>query len=439
MIEQLQIGSDGVLRSKVEMAIKRLLAFEPPEGYYLCFSGGKDSQCIYHLAKMAGVKFDAHYAATSCDPPELVQFLKKNYPDVIMEAQHYDDNKPEHCYPDGRPKPITMWSLIADHTLPPTRKVRYCCAKLKEPGGQGRIVVTGVRWDESSNRRNNHDVVDMRGKKSIKAADRNGADYRLNKHGELIMNDDNDAARRTVEQCYRTRKTMVNPIVDWTDEDVWNFLNGNGIPHCSLYDEGFTRLGCIGCPLSGSKNMIRDFERWPKYKELYIRAFQKMIDNHPGQIRILDPNSGTKFKLYDGIPDNTCGGYPESTSQPPQKPSDGMSEPQNVCDGINNSQNVSGGGGTLDGMVDRLLLNSCSDGSSTTATAEILGGGTPVHRLAGASDGIRCSSLTIGWKWAQHEDAGWMVDGWQAYSSEGKRLWGIPRDEIKEKTDENSP
>ena len=90
---------------------------------------------------------------------------------------------------------------------------------------------------------------------------------------------------------------MVNPIVDWDDSDVWEFLNSNNIPHCCLYDEGFKRLGCIGCPLSGSKNMERDFARWPKYKEMYIRAFQRMIDNHPGQIRILDPNADTKFKL----------------------------------------------------------------------------------------------------------------------------------------------
>lgn len=111
------------------------------------------------------------------------------------------------------------------------------------------------------------------------------------------MNDDNDENRRAVEHCYRTQKTMVNPIVDWTDEDVWEFLNSNNIPHCCLYDEGFTRLGCIGCPLSGSKHMERDFARWPKYKELYIKAFQKMIDNHPGQIKILDPDADTKFKL----------------------------------------------------------------------------------------------------------------------------------------------
>lgn len=322
MLNQLQFGMDGKIRDKVEMSIKRLKAFEPPEGYYVAFSGGKDSQCVYHLCKMAGVKFDAHYAVTSVDPPELVRFIKQSYPDVQFERQYDKDGKP-----------ITMWSLIAEHTLPPTRKVRYCCSALKETGGQGRIVVTGVRWAESANRKNNHGAVDIRGKKAIKIADSEGADYRLNKHGELIMNDDNDEARRTVEQCYRTRKTMVNPIVEWDDEDVWEFLNSNGIEHCSMYDEGFKRLGCIGCPLSGSKNMIRDFERWPKYKELYIRAFQRMIDNHPGQIKILDPNADTKFKLFEDMTENSIGGgYSEHTSQLLQTLTDGT-----CSDGLKNN------------------------------------------------------------------------------------------------------
>lgn len=113
------------------------------------------------------------------------------------------------------------------------------------------------------------------------------AQYKLNKNGGVVMNDDNDAERRTVEHCYRTMKTMVNPIVDWTDEDVWSYLNSNGIEHCCLYDEGFTRIGCIGCPLQTSDGMAVDFERWPKYKSLYFTAFKKMIDTHPG-IRILD-------------------------------------------------------------------------------------------------------------------------------------------------------
>lgn len=301
MIEQMEIGLDSKIRDKLQIAIDRLKAFEPPEGYYVAFSGGKDSQCVYHLCKLAGVKFDAHYAVTSVDPPELVHFIKSHYPDVEFEHQYWDDGKPEHYYPNGRPKPITMWNLIADNTLPPTRKVRYCCASLKEPGGKGRITVTGVRWSESINRKKSHDVVGFHGKPvgTRKIAEANGAEFKLNKHGEVIMNDDNDAARRTVEQCYRTRKTLVNPIVDWDEEDVWDFLNDLGVKHCSLYDEGFKRLGCIGCPLSGSKHMIRDFERWPKYKEMYIRAFQKMIDNHPGQIRVLDPKAQVKYRLDD--------------------------------------------------------------------------------------------------------------------------------------------
>ena len=139
MKEQMKIVQDGRIAGdhayKVEMAIERLKAFEPPDGYYVAFSGGKDSQCIYHLCQMAGVKFDAHYSVTSVDPPELIRFIREHYPDVEWTRQHYSDGKPEHYYPDGRPKPITMWSLIADHTLPPTRKMRYCCAALKEPGG----------------------------------------------------------------------------------------------------------------------------------------------------------------------------------------------------------------------------------------------------------------------------------------------------------------
>lgn len=169
-------------------------------------------------------------------------------------------------------------------------------------------MVTGVRWAESNNRKQTHGVANIQGKPkhTRRIADEYGAEYKLNKHGEVIMNDDNDANRRMLEHCYRTQKTMVNPIVDWTDEDVWDFLNENNIPHCCLYDEGYTRLGCIGCPLAGTKQMLRDFERYPKYKEAYIRAFQRMIDNHPGQIKILDPNSDTKFKL--DVPDEIGGG-----------------------------------------------------------------------------------------------------------------------------------
>lgn len=264
-------------KTKLEKTIERIQMFEPEDGYYLAFSGGKDSQCIYHLAKMAGVKFDAHYSVTSVDPPELVRFIIEHYPDVIRD----------HPMRDG--KPLTMWRLIASQVMPPTRKARYCCEKLKECNGEGRVTMTGVRWAESANRKANQGTVTIMGKPKTtgKKLGEIGADFTKTDRGGVVLNLDNAETRRAVEVCYRTQKTLVNPIIDWTEAEVWEFLNEVvKVPHCSLYDEGFKRLGCIGCPLSGGKNMRRDFERWPKYKELYIKAFERMIENHPGQIRI---------------------------------------------------------------------------------------------------------------------------------------------------------
>lgn len=266
MLGQLQMTMSGNVQDKVEMAIKRLQAFCPAEGYYVAFSGGKDSQCIYHLCKMAGVKFDAHYNVTSVDPPELIAFIKKNYPDVIWD---YPRDK------DG--KVITMWNLIPKRRMPPTRLARYCCEYFKESSGVGRITVTGVRWAESTNRAANQGIVRFSGKQknTESVAKEIGADYKTTNRGNIVLNDDNDEARRMVEHCYRTRKTMVNPIVDWQDDEVWEFLNRLGVEHCCLYDKGKKRLGCIGCPMNS--NTKKDFDEYPKYKQMYLRAFERML------------------------------------------------------------------------------------------------------------------------------------------------------------------
>ena len=257
----------GEAHDRVQTAIDRLRNFEPPEGYYLAFSGGKDSQCIYHLAQQAGVKFDAHYAVTSVDPPELVRFIKQQYPDVHFDIPH-----------DKNGKPVTMWSLIASSTMPPTRIVRYCCAQLKETTGQGRLVVTGVRWSESIRRKNNRHLIDS-GKKE----------------GQYT-NYDNEDARKMVEQCYLKRRTTLNPIIDWDEEDVWEYLNDVvKVPHCELYDQGFTRLGCIGCSMKSPEARLEDFARWPKYRDNYMRAFAPMLENAKKR------GKGTRWKTVDDV------------------------------------------------------------------------------------------------------------------------------------------
>ena len=94
----------------------------------------------------------------------------------------------------------------------------------------------------------------------------------------MTLNLDNAPERCTVEQCYRTSKTLVNPIIDWTDEDVWEFIKGEGVPYCHLYDEGCKRLGCVGCPLGGYASMIWETEvKWHQFRAFYVKTFDEMI------------------------------------------------------------------------------------------------------------------------------------------------------------------
>lgn len=246
MLGQLNIAG----LNKVEVAIKRLQTFEPPEGYYLAFSGGKDSVVIKALADMAGVKYDAHYNHTSVDPPELIYFIREHYPDVQFEYPRYKDGSR-----------ITMWNLIPKKKMPPTRIVRYCCEFLKEHGGEGRFTVTGVRWAESVNRRNN--------RAGLEISDGTKTGWRAK------TDPDNPDNAEMARFCPTKGNHILNPIIDWEDEDVWEFIHRYEIPYCCLYDQGYTRLGCIGCPMN--RGAVREFEAYPKFKKVYLKAFDRML------------------------------------------------------------------------------------------------------------------------------------------------------------------
>lgn len=216
-------------KKKEKRAIQYLKAFEPQgEPYYLCYSGGKDSDCIRILAELAGVKHECKHNLTTVDAPETVYYVWETIGKENVEM-------PE----------LSMWQWIVKKRMPPTRLARYCCEKLKERGGKGRVKITGVRWEESSGRKERAGVVNVIGKQKTmkKLAEEMEVDFGRTKQGGLVMNDDNSETRRFVETCYRTTSTMINPIVDWTEDDVWEFLHYYGCQSNPLYQCGQRRIG----------------------------------------------------------------------------------------------------------------------------------------------------------------------------------------------------
>ena len=220
-------------------------------------SGGKDSSVCVELAIRAGIPFEVMHSHTTADAPETVYFVRSEFKRLEGLGIKCTLNKPVY-----KGAPTSMWALIPQKLMPPTRRVRYCCSVLKEQGGAGRFISTGVRWDESTSRKANRGVYEALG--SSKAQN-------------IILNNDNDDRRMLFENCRLKAKRVVNPIIDWTDDDVWGFIRDAKIPLNPLYSEGFCRVGCVGCPLAGKKRE-KEFARWPKYKGMYISAFDRMLE-----------------------------------------------------------------------------------------------------------------------------------------------------------------
>lgn len=232
---------------------ERLALRYSDNGFFLAFSGGKDSQALYHVAQMAKVKFEAHFSLTTIDPPEQVYFVRNYYPDVIIE-------RPE----------TTFFKLCVKKKALPTRMIRFCCSELKEIRGAGRVVLTGVRRAESTARkkRNEAEIISRKVSRRYSGTLEQFDEFTRTKEVEDI-------------QCVRGKdKIVINPIIDWTDAEVWHFLNNVVcVPHCELYDQGFKRIGCLFCPMASKKEMLCCKERYKGYYRLYLRLIRRLREN----------------------------------------------------------------------------------------------------------------------------------------------------------------
>lgn len=242
-------GVDEKQMNKIDLAIQTIqkaesLALKYQDyGFHLAFSGGKDSQVIYELCKMAGVKFRPVMQVTTLDPPELMKFVRKNYPDVIME----------------RPK-INFYKLIVKKKALPTRMMRYCCQYLKEQAGGNTVTIIGIRHAES-NKRALRNELEVSGRKYSNTLDQ----FNIDNQNQIL--------------CIKGKdKILLSPIINWTNSDVWNFIRNQKIEYCELYDKGRSRIGCMFCPIASIKQKQLDRKYYPGVEKQIKKSIQQLCD-----------------------------------------------------------------------------------------------------------------------------------------------------------------
>jgi len=219
------------LDKKIKRAI-RLIQSAGKDGRIveISYSGGKDSDVILELVRMAGIRYRAIYKNTTIDPPGTIR----------------------HCYENGveivRPK----WNFaeVIQHKGYPNRLRRFCCAKLKEY----KILdcsIQGIRRSESTKRAKRY------------------------KEPQIC-------------RLYGSKKNRVSvflPILEWTDADVAQFVKERGIKcHPLYYDANGNfcptrRLGCMGCPQK-SDNGLCDFKARPNLVKMWLRNGEIWWNTH---------------------------------------------------------------------------------------------------------------------------------------------------------------
>lgn len=282
-------------RDIILKAVPLALRYDPDKGFFVGFSGGKDSQALYHMMQLCDVPMHAYFSPTSIDPAENIRFIRKNYPEV--EFTKIDKS---------------IFDVFREMKVLPSMRIRWCCAYFKEKGGEGKVVCTGVRKAESV-RRSKRNEIEVSGHKFSGHMDEfeDWQEKRIRKKMKNLNQDQFTDAKQTEVRCINGKdKILLNPIIEWSEEDVWEFLNKVvEVPHCELYDEGYTRIGCIGCPMATTKNQIKQFQRWPHVKEKWIQA---IMDKRRESILANTPphQSGATYNFY-----SLNGLYPPPTGE----------------------------------------------------------------------------------------------------------------------------
>lgn len=267
------------LQDKIKEAEQTLkLASEMSEYYYhkpllLCYSGGKDSDIMLDIARhcLKPSQFEVMNSHTTIDAPETVYYIRKVFKELEAEGI-----KTSIKFPVFKGERTSMWKLIVYNLTPPTRLNRYCCRVLKEVTVNDRMIAVGVRSAESKNREGRNTFQTWGKNKSE-------GEYRSTAHTFAMFKLDK-LGREDTHECEMIRaskenkKVVVNPVYTFLDSEVWEYIRTKELEINPLYKNGCSRVGCIGCPFGGDKQQKQQFAQYPKYKENYIKAFDRMLE-----------------------------------------------------------------------------------------------------------------------------------------------------------------
>lgn len=234
----------------LKKALPLALKYDPDNGFHLGFSGGKDSQVIFHLAKLAEVPFIATFSPTTVDPPQVIRFIRSQYPSVRF-----------------RRVSKSIYTIAKERRLLPTMTLRWCCNDFKENNDPGTVTIVGVRHQESTKRAKRKEVEI--------------AGHKFSGTLQEFQDQFSPVTKPTTIRCVGGRdKIVVMPILSWSEDDVWQFLNKVvEAPHCSLYDEGYKRIGCILCPMQSHRNALRDIKRFPNVYRRWLDVCKYLLSN----------------------------------------------------------------------------------------------------------------------------------------------------------------
>lgn len=217
------------LDRKIDAAIKLLQSIPTDDGQIeVCYSGGKDSDVILELAKMAGINYRAIYKNTTIDARGTIQHVREMGVEVVQPKENFLN--------------------IVRRKGMPSRFSRFCCKILKEYPILPRAIL-GIRRSESAKR------------------------AKLYKEPEVC---------RVYSNKAKVRQYM--PILEWSNEDVKEFIEERKIKCAPVYYDKYgnfdvnRRLGCIGCPLANKKARRADYLKNPKMLLAQVKAMQDYYD-----------------------------------------------------------------------------------------------------------------------------------------------------------------